>query len=121
MNAFLRDGRGKVGYLAGTDSEADQIGECLMMSDIKSEMYKGADGTEEAFKALSGRGISILHIATHGFSLSAEHVSQHPDALAYLNISGNKAIEADNSLCFSGLLLSGANNVLSGKKLPDGM
>ena len=121
MNAFLRDGRGKVGYLAGTDSEADQIGECLMMSDIKTEMYKADDGTEEAFKALSGRGISILHIATHGFSLSAEHISQHPDALAYLNISGSQAIETDNSLCFSGLLLSGANNVLSGKSLPDGM
>lgn len=121
MNAFARDGRGKVGYLAGTDYEADQIGECLMMSEIPSEMYKDANGTEEAFKALSGRGISILHIATHGFSLSAEHITQHPDALTYLNISGNSVAESDNSLCLSGLLLSGANNVLSGKALPEGM
>lgn len=121
MNAFARDGRGKVGYLAGTDHEADQIGECLMMNDIQSEMYKDVNGTEEAFKALSGRGISILHVATHGFSLSAEHVSQHPDALTYLNISGNSVAESDNSLCLSGLLLSGANNVLSGKALPEGM
>ena len=126
MAAILRDGRGSVGYLAGTEQEADRVGVYLMMNDITSEMYKGAYGTEEAFKRLSGRRdseskISLLHIATHGFSFSPDVVGSNSDALAYLNVMGGQAILSDNSLCFSGLLLSGANNVLSGKKLPRGM
>jgi len=126
MAAILRDGRGRVGYLSGTEQEADRVGARLMMNDITSEIYKGAYGTEEAFKKLSGRRdslskISLLHIATHGFSFSPDEVGSNSDALAYLNVMGGQAIQSDNSLCFSGLLLSGANNVLSGKKLSRGM
>ena len=106
-------------YLPGTLTEAKRILECLLMHDIEAKLYKEDEGTEEAFKNLSGRGISLLHVATHGFSFSPEDVDQ--DAYSYLNIYSDNAIQADNSLSYSGLLLSGAKNVLTGKPLPDSL
>ncbi len=121
LEGFVREGRGSVGYLVGTEVEASLIGETLMMQDIDTEMYVGPFGTEEAFKRLSGRRMPLIHIATHGFSLSEATISQHREAHTYLNISNEEAVQADNSLCYSGLLLSGANNVLRGQPLPKNM
>lgn len=121
LSGFMRDNRGSVGRLPGTETEASMIGECLMMNDVDTEMYMDALGTEEAFKQLSGRGVSLLHIATHGFALSEDVVRQNHDAIDYLNVSQDEAIQADNSLCYSGLLMSGANNVLLGHAMPDGL
>lgn len=118
LESFVREGRGSVGYLVGTEVEASLIGECLMMQNIESEMYVGTLGTEEAFKRLSGRRIPLIHIATHGFSLSEAAVNQHRESHSYLNISNEEVMQADNSLCYSGLLMAGANNVLNGKSLP---
>lgn len=121
VDCFLREGRGSVDPLPGTKVEADSIGACLMMREIDTEMYLKARGTEEAFKRLSGRGVSLLHVATHGFAYSEAAVRRDQNAISYLGVSGDEAMQADNSLCYSGLLLSGANNVLSGKPLPAGM
>ena len=121
LSGFLRDSRGTVGNLPGTEIEANMIAESLMMHDIDAEMYVGVLGTEEAFKQLSGRKIPLIHVATHGFALSEETVQQHNEAMGYLNISRNEDTQADNSLCYSGLLLSGANNVLRGQQLPEGL
>ena len=121
LSGFMRDNRGSVGRLPGTKIEASMIGECLMMNDVDTEMYMDALGTEEAFKQLSGRGVALLHIATHGFALSEDAVKQNHDAIDYLNVSQDEAAQADNSLCYSGLLMSGANNVLLGRAMPNGL
>ena len=121
MDSFLRDGRGSVGYLKGTRLESDLIAECLFMHNLEPEIYLGADGTEEAFKEMSGRDISLLHVATHGFALSEASVRKNSQTMDYLDTAEDNSAQADNSLCYSGLLLAGANNVLSGRPLPEGM
>ena len=105
-------------YLPGTFHEANQIGELLMQADIPTDMYLEGEGTEEAFKALSGQGRSLIHIATHGFNFTEHEVSKSR-SVAFLNEGGSQ--ETDKSMNYSGLLLAGANNVLGHAELPEGV
>lgn len=121
ISEFLREGRGNVGYLPGTMIEAEVIGECLMQQNVETLMYLSAQGTEECFKSLSGTQTPLIHIATHGFNISEDAVLKNQQAKVYLDVIQDESSLADNSLCFSGLLLAGANNILSGITLPKGM
>lgn len=112
---MLRSG---ASYLPGTLREASQIGEQLMQADIPTDMFLEGEGTEEAFKALSGQGRSLIHIATHGFNFT-EHEVRKSRSVAFLNEGGSQ--ETDKSMNYSGLLLAGANNVLTRAKLPEGV
>lgn len=112
---MLRSG---ASYLPGTLQEATQIGEQLMQADIETEMYLEGEGTEEAFKALSGKGRSLIHIATHGFNFT-EHEVKKSRSVTFLNENGSQ--ETDKSMNYSGLLLAGANNILTQTKLPEGI
>jgi len=109
----LRDG---LSYLPYTRREVEDIGMILMQKDIPVNLFKGGMGTEEAFKMLSGKGQSIVHIATHGFDLNGANIRQG-GAFSF-RISD---LQADDPLCLCGLLLSGANCTLRGNKLADGM
>lgn len=108
--------RGSVGYLPGTLHEAESVGEQLMQNDIATTMLLGNEGTEETFKALSGHNISILHIATHGFYFSEQELKRRNRRLLFLN---EQTDNLGNPLNYSGILLSGANYVLKGGKLPN--
>lgn len=59
----LRDG---AKYLPATKIEAEQIKQALENTRLQPALYMDLRGTEESFKALSGKNISMLHIATHG-------------------------------------------------------
>lgn len=107
--------RGGVIYLPGTLLEANNVGEQLMQNGIQTDMKIGDEGTEESFKALNGQGSSIIHIATHGFYINQKDVRRKNKQLAFL---GGLAEDLSNPLNYSGLLLSGANYVLQGGKLP---
>ena len=108
--------RGGVGFLMGTLVEADSIGAILMQNDIPTDMFLENFGTEESFKALSGRNRSLLHIATHGFYLTPKDLANQDIASLF-----KETTQRDQSLSYAGLLLAGANNALTGKKLPDGV
>lgn len=107
--------RGSVAFLPGTLHEAESVGEQLMQNDVNTDMLLGFEGTEESFKALSGSQRSILHIATHGFYFSEDELKHRKQRLLFLQEDEGKQ---DNPLNYSGLLLSGANYVLKGGKLP---
>lgn len=107
--------RGSVGYLPGTKHEAENVGEQLMQKDIPTKMLIGNEGTEESFKSLSGQDISILHIATHGFFISEKNIRRQYRKLAFVD---EQLDNLNNPLNYSGILLSGANHVLKGGKLP---
>ena len=92
-----------------------------MQHNIDTDIYEGNEGTEEAFKNLSGQHFSLIHVATHGFALSEEAVRKDAKAIRYLDTTNDETSQADNSLCYSGLLMAGANNVLTGKTLPQGL
>ena len=106
--------RGGVGFLYGTLVEADSIGEILMQREVPTDMLLENYGTEESFKALSGRNRSLLHVATHGFFLTQQDMANQKVSDLF-----QETVNNDQSLSYSGLLLSGANNALTGKKIPD--
>ena len=111
--------RGSVAHLAGTLKEVNTISEVLMQNNIHTVKYTGADGIEESFKALSGRASSLVHIATHGFSLD-ENNTNRMAMTKILGISWSPSSN-DANLNYSGLLFSGANNTLNNKAVPAGV
>ena len=115
----LRDGSK---YLPATKIEAEQIKQALENTRLQPALYMDLRGTEESFKALSGKNISMLHIATHGFYWTETEARQTKD-LDFLMMGDNNQSRyvEDKALTRSGLLLSGANIALKGNPLPEGL
>lgn len=105
--------RGAVHYLPGTLAEAEYIGEQLMQHEVPTNMFLGTEGTEEAFKALSGKHQNLIHIATHGFYFT-DTQTQAPGA-SFLQLQEDAG---GTPLSRCGLLLSGANCTLRGARIP---
>jgi CHAT domain-containing protein/Tfp pilus assembly protein PilF len=104
----------KWNYLAGTLNESEDIKSLLEKSDVKVNLFTGADASKEAFK-LSVSKISpyVIHIASHGFfypSLS-DYTKKGIDIS---KSGGNKFQLSPNALIRSGIILSGANRVWLG-------
>lgn len=79
-------------YLPGTRREMQAIAGILGQTGCTPVTKTADEGSESAFKALSGQSPTALHLATHGFYLPDEKADNTP------------------SLLRSGLVLSGANN-----------
>ena len=107
-----------IAILPETLIEAVAIDSILKKRNIKNSLYTDIKGTEASFKALSGSGINILHVATHGFYWTEEE-TQYLDHLPFLSNYNSTPKNEDKSLLRSGLFFSGADNVLKGDKLPD--
>ncbi len=112
--------RGGIGYLKGAEIEAHEVigilreGSYLVSED--SDIY----ATEESFKKLSGTGVKIMHIATHGFYEPAEKEKSFSDFLSV----GNKNDKESLSLSRSGLFLAGAASAIDPvkrKDIPEGV
>lgn len=103
-------------YLPGTLVEVESIangfnGRCELVTDIA--------GTEESFKGLAGKSVSLIHLATHGFFWSEEDTKER-SYVSFLNKPGqSKQSFEDRALLRSGLFFSGANIGLRGESLPD--
>lgn len=111
--------RGGVSDLPNTKIEVENISRSFKRTSIEPILYTGTGGTEASFKALSGKKINIMHIATHGFYWTESEVRRSRN-LGFLQIGDNspRYVE-DKALTRSGLLFTGANNVLTGKPVPD--
>ncbi|MGN1156872.1 MAG: CHAT domain-containing protein, partial [Agathobacter sp.] len=87
-------------YLPYTLKEVKDIASILDEHDCNTTLYISNQASESAFKSLSGRGVQILHVSTHGI---ADQISDgNADPMRYC--------------C---LLLAGANNTLSNPKQTD--
>jgi len=104
--------RGKgIPFLKGTLDESESINNILNNNNIKSTLYSGNNGTEEAFKSLSGNNSpSLIHIATHGFYFPEPETKNKnlPDTRQTKSIRGNYRINS-NPLIRSGLIFAGAD------------
>lgn len=90
-----RDG---FGFLPATLEEVETIDSIACCHNIKSYLYTGSNGTESEFRSFSGKAVSIIHLATHGFYYNtAETVSK-----GYINLLGNE----ENALNRCGLILA---------------
>lgn len=115
---FVADSTMRVGwnYLPATKSEVEMIARQMYEHGIHPERYTETVGTEESFKALSGKQIPIIHLATHGFFLKDEEARKQ-DYFQALNLESSKNIE-DNSLKRSGLILSGGQRAWLNQPIP---
>lgn len=97
-----------ISFLKGSEHEVQAIDTLLREKKVPVVLMNGMNGTEESFKRLSGKSISLLHIATHGF---------------YSPLTGNYTAQRnfeEQALSRTGLLLSGAATILEMKeKLPE--
>lgn len=110
------------GPLTATLPEVLQIDSLYSTVGIPSTLYVGRDGTESSFKLLSGKEISNLHIATHGFYWKESELKNNNNLknLSFIYKDDTFGYIEDKAMTRSGLLLSGANAILSGDTIPDG-
>ena len=109
-DSIIRSG---VSYLKGTEIEAEKITFVLRNNGYQVSENYDIYATEENFKKLSGSGITVLHIGTHGFYEKSD-----------ITESELLQSEEDLSLSKSGLLLAGANTALNPEKrkeIPEGV
>lgn len=112
----LRDFRGavhEIPILEGSRKEVQDISRMLEEKDIPTLTVMGINGSEESFKALSGKRKSIIHISTHGFYLPASE-STKVESKELMDSFDDTITQEDISLSRSGLLLAGAANRLHG-------
>jgi CHAT domain-containing protein/tetratricopeptide (TPR) repeat protein len=86
--------------LTYTLHEVQQIEQTLKSSHVNNiQLFQGAEASEPAFKALSGRDIEVLHIATHGALLEtpeelddeqSEDYAMQNSILAFAGINQNQ-------------------------------
>lgn len=81
--------------LPGSKFEVENIKKSLSKKDIATTIYSGKAGDNKAFNSISGTGVNILHIATHGECLEGE------------------VKDVGSAMDASILALSGANDVLN--------
>ena len=109
---ILRD---KADDLPGTKIEVDSIEHMLKEKHMQVTAYRGSSATEESFKALSGQGNDILHLATHGFYWSEKeaHLQKYFSQNSTIENDIEQALPID-PLSRCGLLFAGANSALGG-------
>lgn len=101
FNRAKREGQGGIPLLPGTLAEVENISKLLISKGGAPTVKTWNEGTESAFKSLSGRYGSILHISTHGF-FDSENIINNPNT--------NVLDYEDLAMEQSGLLLTGATN-----------
>ena len=118
-DTYLPALRSGVSELPATKEEVMTIDSTLSKAEIANKLYTGTLGTEASFKALSGAGTDLLHVATHGFYWTEKEANLMKQ-YSFLNSISNSSME-DVALARSGLLFAGANNILTGKSVPEGV
>jgi CHAT domain-containing protein len=111
--------RGVATYLKGTKIESETVAKLLQSADFSVIALSDTLATEESFKNLSGSGLKILHIGTHGFYYAAENLEN----AGFSFFSDKQQSEEDKALSCSGLLFAGANFALDTENrsaLPEG-
>ncbi len=100
---------GGASFLNGTKEESEAVAKYLRSAKYDVIALSDTAATEESFKNLSGSGLKILHIGTHGFYYTENEMQNI--GIGYL--ANDEPSREDKALSCSGLLFAGANTVLS--------
>lgn len=100
-------------YLPGTDKEAKSISSMFTNHNIDVKLISGTNANEESFKALSGKGLNAIHIATHGFFLSDNAELKKN---AFINPTMSDKVGFVDPMMRAGLLFAGGNRAWTGKR-----
>lgn len=111
--------------LYNTKTEIAEIDKTLKKGKVSVSMYSDTFGTEESFKALSGKGMNLIHLATHGMYIGASEAESKKKEInlsfILLDDSGAGQIQEDSSLSRSFLVMSGGDMLPSHKEVPDNL
>lgn len=102
-----------------TLEEVSNISAMLKDKGINAILLTKSQASETSFKALSGKDIDVLHIATHGFYWSDEDEGQS-NIQDHIRQTSMPIMEQIGVLR-SGLLLAGSKLVLDNEQLPEGI
>ncbi|WP_300614264.1 CHAT domain-containing protein [uncultured Duncaniella sp.] len=97
--------RGKFGDLPETNKEVKTIANLFEQHNISYKLYSDRDATEVSFKFLNHISPSIIHLATHGFSIQNE---EQLDTTGYISLL-TPWTPNEKYMNWSGLLLAGAH------------
>lgn len=111
--------------LYNTKTEIAEIDKVLKKGNVAVSMYSDTFGTEESFKALSGKGMNLIHLATHGMYIGASEAEskKRETNLSFIQLddNGGVQIQEDKSLSRSFLVFSGGDMLPSHKEVPDNL
>ena len=111
--------------LYNTKTEITEIDKTLKRGNVSVSMFSDSFGTEESFKALSGKGMNLIHLATHGMYIGASEAEskKRESNLSFIQLddSGGGQIQEDKSLSRSFLVMSGGDMLPSHKEVPDNL
>ena len=93
-----------VSPLPGTEKEIQELNELLDRKGWETELYTEVNATENSIKEVSNP--RIFHVATHGFFKDEKKASK-------LDQEFNESAAYDNPLLKTGLLLTGAGDILN--------
>lgn len=117
-SSFLRETAKRGGFdpLYSTLSEIQSINKLLKSKSISTTLLYGDAGTEGSFKMLSGKGSSIIHLATHGMYVVPEDVKtqKRENNFEFLELLANEKnpVKEDIALTHSFLVMSGGNRII---------
>ncbi|RKD90027.1 CHAT domain-containing protein [Mangrovibacterium diazotrophicum] len=106
---------GDLNPLPGTKVEIDKVDSILNKNGYNTVCLERSDATEESFRTINKKAPKILHIATHGYYQSQEHLNWQ-----YENSDDRFVDLAENPLFRSGLFFAGANRSASYSPEHDG-
>lgn len=117
--------RGGFEPLASTYEEIQDIANLLKSQNVETNLYSGKQGTEDSFKNLSGKEVSMIHLSTHGMYVSPSNVTQKKkeNNFDFIEIINNERdpVKEDIVLTHSFLVLSGGNKLARHETIEPGM
>ena len=122
---FLRSIKERGGFepLYSTSTEVNSISQLLMQNKIHTTLYLGENGTENVFRNLSGKGVDLIHLATHGMFVEMEDVLQKKDEnnFEFMQVLENEKNpeQEDIVLSHSFIVMSGGNKMIQREMVSD--
>lgn len=114
--------RGGYDYLPHSLEEVKEIADILKASKCDVKVLTGNEGTEDSFRAMSGKPLGIIHLATHSGNISHKDEQDNLSSgnLSFIQIENNKVpIYEDKALSRSFIVLSGGNQLVQRKNVTD--
>ena len=107
------------GFLEGSLEEALFIEKLFKQNGKNVDLYVGNKANEESLKAYSGKAPQILHISTHGFTLTTVNdQNEHRNIIEDIDLIGKRKSTA---LLYSGLRMAGSDRAWNGELIPKGV
>ena len=117
--------RGGFGALPFSLKEVKSASKLLEANGYECHLFEGKDGTEEAFKSLSGKKVNVMHLSTHGAFVPKKEAknTKQKNNFRFIRFddAAPQAQEEDQSLTRSFLVMAGGNMLKNYDSIPEGI